>query len=503
MDKKNKKKLSKAEKLAKKKRERVLKIAGFACAGIQLIASIVFIILLNFLDVLPSEFKLLIDILLVLFCLVTAITQRWVIPGVVTKVLSIFMTIVLVAGSLYVNITRRTINKISDSYTKVSTMGVYVLKQNPAESIVELGAVEYGIISNLERDDTNSTIDKIEKTIDSTITYSEYESIVTLADALISEEVQAIIINSTYLNMLDDMDGYDTFEGQIKCVMSYSIEKVIVEEDNDLSNLVTSDNCFSIYISGIDSVGPPNVNSNSDVNIICTVNVKTHDVILISTPRDFFVPLSISNGVNDKLTHAGAYGVDVSMDTLEMLYGINIDYYLKVNFTGFVDIIDALGGVDVYSAYDFVAYHGGYHYNIGINHLNGIEALGFARERYSFAQGDRQRGRNQMEVIKALISKMTSKEMITNYNSVMSAVGNSMVTNMPQEMISDLVKMQIEDMPTWNIQTYSVNGTGSNQFTYSMPNRSVYVMIPDQTTVDTAKEYLNLIHEDKEVIITE
>ena len=186
-----------------------------------------------------------------------------------------------------------------------------------------------------------------------------------------------------------------------------------------------------------------------------------------------------------------------------MLYGINIDYYLKVNFTGFVDIINALGGIDVYSEYDFVAYHGGYHYNVGMNHLDGMQALGFARERYSFAQGDRQRGRNQMEVIKALINKMTSKEMITNYNNVMAAVGNSMVTNMPQEEISKLFKMQIEEMPTWNIQMYSVNGTGSSQYTYSMPNRSVYVMIPDQATVDKARTYLDLIHEDKPIEIVE
>lgn len=498
----DKKKLSKAEKIAKKKRERVMKIAGFACAGIQLIASIVFIILLNLLDVLPVEFKILIDALLVLFCMATAITQRWVIPGIVTKALSVFMTIVLIAGSVYIHITNRTIDKISGSYTKVSTMGVYVLKQNPAESIVDLDEVTYGIISNLEREDTDSTIDKIESTLDSEITYLEYESIVTLADALIGEEVQAIIINSNYLSMLADMEGYMDFENKVKCIMSYSIEKII-EEDNNNNEFMKDDNCFSIYISGIDSVGTPNVNSNSDVNIICTVNTKTHDVILVSTPRDFYIPLSISNGVSDKLTHAGVYGVDVSMDTLEMLYGINIDYYLKVNFTGFVDIINALGGIDVYSEYDFVAYHGGYHYNVGMNHLDGMQALGFARERYSFAQGDRQRGRNQMEVIKALINKMTSKEMITNYNNVMAAVGNSMVTNMPQEEISKLFKMQIEEMPTWNIQMYSVNGTGSSQYTYSMPNRSVYVMIPDQATVDKARTYLDLIHEDKPIEIVE
>lgn len=496
----NKKKLSKAEKIAKKKREKTLRIAGFALAAIQLVATIVFSVMLSYLDILPFEFKILIDILLVLFCMVTAITQRWIIPGALTKLLSIFMSIILAAGSFYINVTYRTIEKISGSYTKVSTMAVYVLADNPAESIVDLEGSVYGIIANLEREDTDSTIAKIESTLETEIECLEYEGIVDLADSLLNEETDAIIMNSNYLAMLEDMDGYKDFESQIKCVMSYSIEKVIVEsEDNE--DYLTSDDCFSIYISGIDVPGSPNENRNSDVNIICTVNTRTHQVLLISTPRDFYVPLSISNGVCDKLTHAGAYGVDVSMDTLEMLYGINIDYYLKVNFTGFVEIIDALGGIDVYSAYDFTSYHGGDHFNVGMNSVNGTQALGFARERYSFPDGDKQRGRNQMEVIKGVINKMLSTEMLMNYSNIMAAVSDSMITSMPQEEIKALVKSQLESAPSWEILTYSVNGTGANEYSYSLPNLKTYVMVPDQTTIDQAKTYLDLMHNNQIITI--
>ena len=498
----SKKNISKARKKEIDKRNKILTIGGIACAGIQLVASIVLIVMLNFLDVLPSGFKLLIDVLLILLCMVTAITQRWIIPGLITKVLSLFMSALLIAGSVYINTTNKTIDKISNSYTKVSSMAVYVLADNPAESIYDLSGNTFGIISNLEREDTDKTIAMLESEMEETLSVAEYQSAVMLVDALIAGEINVAVMNSSYLNMVTDMDEYKGYESKIKCVMTYNIESYIVDEEPD-EELITSDDCITIYISGVDCVGAANVNRNSDVNIICTLNKKTHQVLLISTPRDFYVPLSISNGIKDKLTHSGAYGVDVSVNTLEMFYGINIDYYVKVNFSGFVNVIDALGGIEVYSEYDFVAYHGGYSYHKGMNSVNGLEALGFARERYSFPTGDRQRGRNQMEVIKELVNKLTSTEMITNYNAVMESIGACVVTDMPQEVITDLVKLQIEEMPVWDIKTFSVNGKGSSEYTYSIPNYPVYVMIPDDEIVNQAKGYLEQLHNNEIITIGE
>ena len=248
-------------------------------------------------------------------------------------------------------------------------------------------------------------------------------------------------------------------------------------------NKENKDRVFTMYISGIDSRSGLIAKSRSDVNIIATVNVDTRQVLLISTPRDFYVPLPISNGIPDKLTHAGIYGIDVSMGTLEMLYGTEIDYYFRVNFSGFEKIIDALGGITVHSDYTFTA--GGYNYYEGENTLNGAEALRFARERKSFSSGDRQRGKNQMAVIEAVIQKAMSPAILAGYMDIMESVSGSFETSMPYDVIAELVRDQLDKGGSWNIVSYSVDGTGDNQIPYSM-STSAYVMIPDQSTVDAA-----------------
>ena len=246
-----------------------------------------------------------------------------------------------------------------------------------------------------------------------------------------------------------------------------------------------------MYISGIDTRGGVSAKSRSDVNILATVNVDTHQVLLVSTPRDYYVPLPISNGQPDKLTHAGIYGVDVSMGTLEMLYGVPIDYYFRVNFSGFEKIIDALGGITVYSEYEFTT-AAGYHFNVGDNTMNGEQALSFARERYSFSSGDRQRGKNQMAVIKAVINKAMSPAILSNYTELMESISGNFETSMPYDVIADLVREQLDKGGSWNVVTYSVDGTGDSRKPYSL-STNAYVMIPDQSTVDAAIEKINQV----------
>ena len=248
---------------------------------------------------------------------------------------------------------------------------------------------------------------------------------------------------------------------------------------------------INIHISGSDtreSTLPSR--SRSDVNILASINTETRQVLLISTPRDYYVPLSISNGVPDKLTHAGIYGVQVSMDTLSMLYEVPVDYYFRVNFNGFVDIIDALGGIDVYSDYTFDSGNvSGYHFEEGWNSVNGEQALAFCRERYAFASGDRQRGRNQMAVIQGVLNKATSPAILANYTSVLDSAAGCMETNVPYDTIAEIVRDQLAGGGDWNVVSYSVDGTGDSQVPYSMSS-SVYVMIPDTSTVDQAKSLL-------------
>ena len=233
--------------------------------------------------------------------------------------------------------------------------------------------------------------------------------------------------------------------------------------------------------------------SRSDVNIIATVNTDTHEILLVSTPRDYFVPLSISGGAPDKLTHAGIYGIDVCMDTLGMLYDIDINYYFRINFGGFVKVIDALGGITVNSDYDFDSKNIlGYHFNKGENYVNGEQALIFARERYAFQEGDRQRGKNQMEVIRGVVKKALSPEILTSYSSILSSLDGCFGTNITYEEIAQILQQQLTNGGDWTIVSYSVNGTGATEKPYSMSQKA-YVMVPDQSTVDKAKSLMEKV----------
>ena len=208
--------------------------------------------------------------------------------------------------------------------------------------------------------------------------------------------------------------------------------------------------------------------------------------------------MPISNGVKDKLTHAGLYGVENSVGTLEKLYDINIDYYLRVNFSGFEAIIDTLGGVDVYSEYDFTV-DPIKHYTEGYNHLTGLEALAFVRERHAFAEGDNQRGRDQMKVIEAVIKKAQSSALLNNYDEIFANISKSFQTNMPKKDIKALVKYQLNETPNWKVVSTSVTGTGRSDVTYSVPNSRAYVMDPDANSVNEAKKLLQKIQNNKKI----
>ena len=259
---------------------------------------------------------------------------------------------------------------------------------------------------------------------------------------------------------------------------------------------------FVVYLSGVDTRGDLTDKARSDVNIIAAVNPVTKQVVLINTPRDYYVDLAGTNS-KDKLTHAGMYGIDESMRVLDDLYGVETQYYARVNFYGLTKIVDALGGVDVYSEQTFTTkvmqipdkngnlYDDYFSFTEGMNYnVDGQAALAFCRERYSFSDGDNQRGRNQMAMIKAIFNKATSPAILSTYGEVLDAVADTMITNMPYEDISSLVKMQLSDMSGWNITSYSVTGYGGTEECYSMPGQALWVMWPDYDTVNVAKDLI-------------
>ena len=249
---------------------------------------------------------------------------------------------------------------------------------------------------------------------------------------------------------------------------------------------------FVVYLSGVDTRGELTEKARSDVNILAAVNPETKQVVLINTPRDYYVDLAGTNS-KDKLTHAGLYGVQTSMDTLGNLYGVDVQHYIRINFAGFINIVDALGGVDVYSDQAFTSvgspgYYDPTTFAEGWNHLDGKSALAFARERHAFKTGDIQRGINQMKVIDAMAEKLKSPALLMSFSKLMDAMSDCFVTSLSQEQISALVRMQLGDLSSWDIQSYSVTGTGGKSSKcYSAKGQSLYVMKPDENSVNEAK----------------
>ena len=254
---------------------------------------------------------------------------------------------------------------------------------------------------------------------------------------------------------------------------------------------------FNIYISGIDVYGPVSTKSRSDVNIIATVNPKTKQILLSNTPRDYYVTIpGVSGDSKDKLTHAGIYGVDKSRATLENLYGIDIPFYARVNFTSLITLVDAMGGIDVNSEYAFTTNgDGGAVISVqeGLNHFDGKQALAFSRERYSLAGGDNQRGKNQMAVIQAMIQKMMTPEMLLKAPDLISQVSDSVETNMSMDQIQELIQSQLNSGGSWNVKSMAAEGTGDSQYCYSMPGTALYVMQPDQASVDAIKSEMQAV----------
>ena len=249
---------------------------------------------------------------------------------------------------------------------------------------------------------------------------------------------------------------------------------------------------FVVYLSGVDNRGELTEKARSDVNILAVVNPKTKRVALINTPRDYYVDLAGTDS-KDKLTHAGLYGVETSMATLGNLYGVNVEHYIRINFAGFINIIDAIGGVDVYSDQAFTSvgspgYYDPTTFAEGWNHLDGKSALAFARERHAFASGDIQRGINQMKVIDAMVNKLKSPALLMGFSKLMDAAADCFVTSLSQDQITALVRMQLSDLASWDIQSCSVTGTsGKSSKCYSAKGQSLYVMKPDENSVNEAK----------------
>ncbi|MFR6467717.1 MAG: LCP family protein [Ruminococcus sp.] len=475
-------------------------IPGAVITIIVIMLSVVFMGLLAMTKMIPTIYMLIIGIVLAVIAAIiwllvwhTRYTGRFI-GG---TVLAVIMIAILAFGGFYINKTRSAISNISGETTEVTQMAVYVKSDDAADSVEATAGYTYGILSSLDRENTDGAVAHLNSQFGTEVQTKEYAGLTELADGILNGEVNAMLLNSGYLSVYEDMDGYTDFSTKIKEVGTVDVESTIqsAEESTPIEPITTANGgkVYTIYLSGIDTRGEMTAKSRSDVNIIATVNTDTHEILLVSTPRDYFVPLSISGGAPDKLTHAGIYGIDVCMDTLGMLYDIDINYYFRINFGGFVKVIDALGGITVNSDYDFDSKNIlGYHFNKGENYVNGEQALIFARERYAFQEGDRQRGKNQMEVIRGVVKKALSPEILTSYSSILSSLDGCFGTNITYEEIAQILQQQLTNGGDWTIVSYSVNGTGATEKPYSMSQKA-YVMVPDYNTVDKAKSLMEKV----------
>ena len=475
-------------------------IPGAVITIIVIMLSVVFMGLLAMTKMVPTIYMLIIGIVLAVIAAIiwllvwhTRYTGRFI-GG---TVLAVIMIAILAFGGFYINKTRSAISNISGETTEVTQMAVYVKSDDAADSVEATAGYTYGILSSLDRENTDGAVAHLNSEFGTEVQTKEYAGLTELADGILNGEVNAMLLNSGYLSVYEDMDGYTDFSTKIKEVGTVDVESTIqsAEESTPIEPITTANGgkVYTIYLSGIDTRGEMTAKSRSDVNIIATVNTDTHEILLVSTPRDYFVPLSISGGAPDKLTHAGIYGIDVCMDTLGMLYDIDINYYFRINFGGFVKVIDALGGITVNSDYDFDSKNIlGYHFNKGENYVNGEQALIFARERYAFQEGDRQRGKNQMEVIRGVVKKALSPEILTSYSSILSSLDGCFGTNITYEEIAQILQQQLTNGGDWTIVSYSVKGTGATEKPYSMSQKA-YVMVPDYNTVDKAKSLMEKV----------
>ena len=538
-------KKKKGIKLKKKSFWRAIRITGVVALLLQMIMSALLMIEFVYFPILPTKYMLLLALVLIvvfvpsLLLLLLWDGKKGLIPGILWAVL--WITVCILAIITYIEPARKAVKNItgqeaSETY-HIEGVSVIVRIDNPVKSLGDTNGYTYGIQTAEEYASMHAAYEYIASSEKISLNLKEYDYYTEVASALMSGEIQAMLADTSYVDMLAEYA--EGFAGNYRVVDELSFDAEIpkgaaehnmsitpspvagpIEEPtgtpdpsrpteavtptpivNDgiptpvipmtampvrsSAENVTGD-YFTVYISGIDCYGGITARSRSDVNIIMVVNPKTHKILLVNTPRDTYVLIpEISGASYDKLTHAGIYGVKASMKTLERVYGIILDYYVRVNFSSVERIVDYLWGVDVYSAYAFDSSEGPYSYGAGMNHLSGKSALAFARERYNVPGGDFQRGRNQMEVIKGIINKMQSPAILNSFNDIMDAVSGNFQTNLTMEQLSALCRMQLDSGASWTVESYAISCTGTYGYCYSYKGEKLYV---GQIDWDTARE---------------
>lgn len=414
-------------------------------------------------------------------------------PKKLFSFVALLFSVLFIAASFFIYKTFGVLDNMTEEY-KTYKYHVLVKNNSNYQDIKDIESKSLGYYN-----DNSTATKKALSTLREKFVNTDNESygnLESLGSDLLDGSVESILVEDSQKIKLDNA-GNSTkennlikdFTNKTRVLKTFTVKIKLASDKTDVTKDV-----FNIYISGMDEYGKVASVSRSDVNMIITVNPKTRQILLTNIPRDYYVQLHDTTGYKDKLTHAGNYGIDTSVATIEDLLGIKINYYVKVNFSSLVNIVNALGGVEVYSEYDFQSWNG-YNFSKGYNKVNGKEALSFVRERKTFNEGDNQRGKNQQAMIEAIFRKCTSPGIIVKYNSLLNSLEDSMITDMPMKSIKKLAKMQLVNNEKWTITSNSLSGTGSSEYTYTYPYQALYVTVADEESIKLSKELISKVTE--------
>ena len=451
------------------------------------------------LNVLPSKFLFPLTIGVVvldaIFILLLIYFSKNVVSKIVCIVLTLFICVASCMGGYYISKTQNVLSNITNvaKHAK-NTVSVIVKESSSIKNKSQLNGVSVG---SLRLNEQGSK--KVLKELSSegiVLNQTEYDSMTALLEAFYNGEVDSIIINESRRSQILDMEAYSNFDSNTRVVYQTSYKVKNNDSATSVSDITSKP--FNVLISGSDTRGGFDENGRSDVIMIATVNPKTGTILLTSIPRDFYVTTACDagdgcmQGALDKITHTGIHGTNTTKRTVEQLLGIEINYTFKVGFDTVTELVDILGGVDVYVEPGYATTTSQFSVHEGVNHLNAQQALAFARERYSYTEGDRQRTKNQQQVLMGIVKEVTKPSVITNYAAIMDTMANTFSTTMSNEEITDLIKYQLNNNPTWKMEQYMVDGTGDTLMCAELGD-AASVMVPDQSTVKMAKDKINAV----------
>ena len=465
------------KKKLKLKKSVIFKFIAFLIIFLSIFVFVMFIRL----NVLPIMYLFLIFCLLLIIDIVVYLlmSRKNGTCRMIGTVLCIFLFCFYFIGIKYQNITLNFLHQFSFLNIETEHYQIIVSNESSIQYLNDLTNQKVAFVEN--RLGANKAYEMLNK--EKNLEMDSKESVSELVKAFLNKEVDVILLEKTEEELYNDMSS--AFKSGHKVLDTMDIE---VQKEDFRKEVAITKEPFSVYVTGVDTYDGITSIARSDVNMIVTVNPNTKQILLTSIPRDYYIPFNVLGGERDKLTHSGLYGVEETKGNVENYFGVNIDYYVRVNFTSLIDIVDAIGGIEVDNPRAFGEF------SQGTIHLNGTQALAFSRERHAFAEGDKERGRNQMRVITGIINKVISPSIITNYMSLLNSLHSSFQTNLTDDQMISLLRMQINDMSAWNIESISVDGNGNTLYS-PIYGSSLYMMVPDDASVETAKQKINQLYQ--------